>query len=212
MAGEAETSPAGYVLAGGRSSCMGSQKALLEIAGSPMVLRTAELLAPFCEEVTIIGPPEQFSRFGFPVVPDDQPGLGPLGGIATVLAHTPAAWNVILACDLPYLTGDWLGYLVARAQASRAQAVVPFSEKGPEPLCAAYHRDAGGAIRNAIARGLLKVMGALEAVPMERIAPADIKPFDPRGLLFQNLNSPEDYEQARLDIELGGAIAPGGGS
>jgi molybdenum cofactor guanylyltransferase len=192
---------AGFVLAGGLSSRMGKEKALLEINGTPLVVRAARVVTSVCGSATIVGSPEDYARLGFPVIADQQPRLGPLGGILTALGHTDAAWNLVTGCDLPYLTADWLRFLMGRAAASPNLVVLPESDSGPEPLCAVYHRQAVDAIRAAIARGELKVTRALQSLPVERVLPADIRPFDPRGVLFQNLNTPEDFERARADLE-----------
>jgi len=180
---------------------MGKEKALLEINGTPLLVRAARLLQPLCSSVTVVGRPESFERFGFPCIEDEQPDSGPLVGILTALDRTDAAWNLVIACDMPYLTEDWLRYLISRAQASPAQVLLPESEDWLEPLCAVYHRDAAPAIRAEIARGVRKVTRALEALPVERVVTRDVRPFDPRGVLFQNLNTPEDYEKARADLE-----------
>ena len=191
----------GFILAGGRSSRMGREKAFLEICGEPLVVRAARLAGAVCAFVTIVGPPENLAPLGLPAIADEQPHLGPLGGILTALAHAGTDWNLILACDLPFLTAGWLRYLVSRARASRSRVVLPVSAAGPEPLCAVYHRDALGEIRAQVARGVLKVTQALEGIAIERISPEEIVPFDPRGVLFQNLNTLEDYERARAILE-----------
>jgi molybdenum cofactor guanylyltransferase len=180
---------------------MGREKSLLEIAGTPLVVRAARRVLRVCAVVTIVGRPELYERFGFPCIPDLLLNSGPLAGILAALTHTSSPWNLIVACDMPYLTEEWLRFLIARAQASRAQIVLPISDEGPEPLCAAYHRGAAAIIQAETARGVLKVTRALESLRIERIEPDEIKPFDPRGVLFQNLNVLEDYERARADLE-----------
>ncbi len=192
---------AGWILAGGQSSRMGIPKGLLEIGGQPLVSRTALLLAPLCSSVSIVGTPERYRHLGFNVIADERPDIGPLGGILTALAASAVGWNLVVACDLPYLTAEWLRYLLSRAARSSARVVLPESKSGPEPLCAVYHREAAAAIRGAISRGVLKVTRALETLPVEGVTPSEIEPFDPRGVLFQNLNTPEDYERARKDLE-----------
>ena len=192
---------AGWVLAGGQSSRMGSPKALLEIAGIPLVARAVSLLESVCSPVTVVGSPESYSHLSLAAVADELPQIGPLGGILTALARTAADWNLVVACDLPYLTAEWLRYLLERAAHSRARVVLPHSPSGAEPLCAVYHRDAAATIRAAIGEGRLKVTRALEGLPIESVSPAEILPFDPRGILFQNLNTPGDYERARADLE-----------
>ncbi|HUJ40336.1 MAG TPA: molybdenum cofactor guanylyltransferase [Candidatus Acidoferrales bacterium] len=198
-----DPSCAGWVLAGGQSSRMGSPKALLQIAGLPLLSRAVSLLQSVCSPVTVVGSPESYSHLSLAAVPDELPQIGPLGGIFTALARSASDWNLVVACDLPYLTAEWLRYLVARASRSRARVVLPHSVSGAEPLCAVYHRDIAASLRAAIAQGRLKVTSALDGLPIDSVTPADILPFDPRGLLFQNLNTPEDFERARAGFESG---------
>jgi molybdopterin-guanine dinucleotide biosynthesis protein A len=195
---------AGFVLAGGASSRMGRDKALLELDGCPLLVRAARLLESVVATVTIVGPPERLAGLGFPVVADDWPGAGPLGGIATALRVSACGWNLIVACDLPYLTTGWLEYLVRRAQASAADAVLPEGSRGAEPLCAVYHQRCRPVIAAALAGGVRKVTDGLAGSPplaVERVTEAEWKAFDSDGWLFKNMNTPADYEQARGRLE-----------
>jgi molybdenum cofactor guanylyltransferase len=189
-----------FILAGGESSRMGRDKARLELGGMPLILRTARLVESVAGAPAIIGNPDAHRTLGLRVIPDDWPGAGPLGGIATALRAAPAPWNLIVATDLPYLTREWLEYLVARALASRADAVVPMNAAGAEPMCAMYHRRAEPSIRAALERGTRKVTDGLLGILVETITPAEWKRFDSEGLLFKNMNSPEDYEEARTKL------------
>lgn len=191
---------AGFILAGGESSRMGCDKALLELKGAPLVVRTARLVETVAGTPTIVGAPERLGGLGFRVISDDWPGAGPLGGIATALRASNSAWNLIVACDLPYLTKDWLEHIVARALASAADAVLPMNERGAEPLCAIYQKKCEPAIRAALERGTRKVTDGLAGLRVESIEPAEWKAFDSDGLLFKNMNSPADYEEAKARV------------
>src|ERR1700685_2579242 len=119
---------AGFILAGGESSRMGVDKGLLEIAGVPMIARAARLVESVVgSPVVVVGTPEKYRELGLRAVADDWPGCGPLGGIATALHASDAEWNLIVACDLPYLTREWLEYLLQRARDSAEAAVVPMN-------------------------------------------------------------------------------------
>lgn len=179
---------------------MGRDKARLEIGGVPLILRTARLVESVAGPPAIVGNPDAYRAFGLPTIADDWPGAGPLGGIATALRVATATWSLIVATDLPYLTTEWLEYLIARALASHADAVLPMNARGAEPLCAMYHQRAEPAIRRALDRGTRKVTDGLLEVRIETIAPAEWKPFDSEGLLFKNMNSPEDYEEAKTKL------------
>jgi molybdopterin-guanine dinucleotide biosynthesis protein A len=187
---------AGFVLAGGNSSRMGKNKALLAIGGVPLVARATQLVESAAGTSTVIGNPEVYESLGLRAVSDDWPGMGPLGGIATALGASTVPWNLVVACDLPYLTEAWLNYVVARALASQADAVVPMSSRGAEPLCAMYHKRCEPTIRAELDRGERKVTEGLRELLVETIAPLEWKAFDSDGLLFKNMNSPEDYEDA----------------
>ena len=192
---------AGFILAGGASSRMRRDKALLEIGGLPMLVRTANLLEPLVVSVTVIGPPERYRHLGLCVVPDDQPGLGPLGGLATALRISRSEWNLVVGCDLPDLTTDWLDWLIAHAMESRSDAVLPESARGLEPLCGVYRRRCSSAIAAAIARGERKVTDVVQVLALERVLEAEWGRFDPSGALFRNMNTPEDYVEARARLE-----------
>jgi len=198
---------AGFVLAGGASSRMGRAKALLEIGGEPLLVRTMRLVESVAGPATVIGNSDAYRSLGLRLIDDDLPGGGPLGAIATALRASKAPWNLVVACDLPYLTREWLDYLVRRAIASQADAVLPMNTLGAEPLCAAYHKRGETAIRGALAAGVRKVTDGLKDLRVEVIEAAEWKAFDSDGLLFKNMNSPEDYEEAKARLDA--AARPG---
>jgi molybdopterin-guanine dinucleotide biosynthesis protein A len=192
---------AGFILAGGASRRMGRNKALLELAGVPLVVRAARLLDPLVASVTLIAPAGGYTSLGLTTVADDEPGQGPLGGIATALRITACDWNLVVGCDMPYLTGPWLEFLLGAALRSPAEALLPESAHGrEEPLCAVYHRCCLPAIRVALGMGIRKVTTGLAAVSIEKLPYARWKQFDPAARLFKNMNTPEDYEEAKREL------------
>jgi len=195
---------AGYVLAGGHSSRFGSDKALAELGGKPMLLRMAELAKKVTGSAAVVGPLGRYEYFGFRETGDRWPGAGPLGGIATALLDATesaprSAWALILGCDLPYLSEEWLAYLAERAQKSAAEAVVPRSGGYLEPLCACYRVKAGPAIQEMMDGGLRKISAALEKLKTEILDEADWKRFDNAGKLFRNMNTFADYGEIRAE-------------
>jgi len=188
-------------LAGGESSRMGRDKALLEFGGVALIVRTAKLVESAARWCAIVGDAVRLEGLELRVIEDDLPGAGPLGGIATALRASEAEWNLIVACDLPYLTREWLEFLIGRALRSDAAAVLPMNERGAEPLCAMYRKPTEGAIRAALERGVRKVTDGLADVHIEFIEPREWKSFDSDGLLFKNMNSPADYQRAREIVE-----------
>lgn len=192
---------AAFVLAGGASTRMGRDKALLELGGEPMLVRTGRLAAPHVASVAVVAPAERYAGLGLPLLPDRWPGAGPLGGIATVLNATDADWNLILSCDLPYLNSEWLTWFIPRAANSPAQVVAPESQRGLEPLAALYHRACRETLTAAVEKGVRRVSEGLAEVLVERVRASEWEALNLPGRLFDNMNTPEDYEEARRHIE-----------
>ena len=185
-----------FVLAGGASTRMGRDKALLQLDGVPMVVRMAQLADPCIASVTVIGPPVRYASLGLGVVPDLWPGVGPLGGIATALSVSQVGWNLILGCDLPFLTSEWIAWLIARALGSPAQAVVPESERGLEPLAAMYRKNCVLPFSCAVKRGVRRVSEALDEIMIEKVTAAQWHELGSTDMLFHNMNEPEDFTHA----------------
>ena len=175
------------MLVGGRSSRMGRDKALLPFHGVALAQFVARTVASAASQAVLVGDPVRYAAFGYPVIPDRFPGEGPLGGILTALHHTSADWNLVVACDMPGLSAEFLGRLLEAAEQSGAQALLPEGPSGrPEPLCAIYHRNARPALEMAFAAGQRKVTLALAAVSTASLVMPDLAPF-------QNVNTPEDW-------------------
>jgi len=169
---------AGFVLAGGKSSRMGSDKALLPFQGLTLVEHVAAQVHQAAGDVTLVGDPARYSHFSYPVIGDIYPGCGPLSGIHAALASSRAEWNLIVACDMPELTADLLTRILQRAQNGEAHAVIPVGPSGlPEPLCAAYNRGALDRITQALERGVRKVMDGLEGLEIDFWRVPDPRPF-----------------------------------
>jgi molybdopterin-guanine dinucleotide biosynthesis protein A len=168
---------------------MGRNKALLTLDNRTFIEIAASVVAQAAGNVAIVGPPEIYLRFGFPVVPDLQPNLGPLAGIEAALSASAASWNLIVACDMPRLTLPLLRGILEEAQAHPdARCVLPVSDGGrAEPLCAAYHKGILPAISEALQAGTRKVT---QALPRESIRYLPVN-----GRAFENVNTPEEWRR-----------------
>jgi molybdopterin-guanine dinucleotide biosynthesis protein A len=191
----------GFILAGGKSSRMGKDKALLKLGGLTFVALAARKLAGLASPIVAIGPASLRAKLSVPVMEDECAGCGPLGGIAAALASAEQPWNIVLACDLPYLTDEWLRFLIGRALESSADVVMAANENGWEPLCAMYQRSIAEKVAEKLRRGVRRVTEGLDGLAVEILPPSEWKKFDPNGRLFKNVNTPEDYAEARAFFE-----------
>lgn len=186
----------GFVVAGGRSQRMGQDKALLAWGGATLLDRALACLRGASDDVRILcGPEPRYADRGAALVPDALPGSGPLVGVASGLRRLERPLGLFLAVDLPRVTAELLRHLLALA--ADADAVVPFSEAGAEPLCAAYGRGCLAPIQAAIARGELKMTSFWPDVRVRRVLPEELRRFGDPAVLFANINAPEDYERAK---------------
>ena len=200
--GENRLVTAGYVLAGGGSTRFGQDKAAVELGGKKMLERTSLLLQNVTEEVSVVAGAGRYENLGVRILEDRWPGEGPLGGIVTALEDagniaTRPEWNVILSCDMPFLTREWLTYLVERARKSNAQVVLPHSAAGPEPLCACWRTDAAETLRAAFEQGIRRVTAGVALLRSEVLDESAWKRFDSAGRLFWNMNTAADFEEVR---------------
>jgi molybdopterin-guanine dinucleotide biosynthesis protein A len=180
---------AGYLLAGGQSSRMGRDKALLPFGDGTLAAHIATQIREAAGNVTLIGPPERYAHLGFPVIPDAIPGCGPLGGLLTALRSTSADWNLIVACDMPHLTAAFLDELFDAAEAADPDCVVAESEGRQHPLCAVYHRRVLPAAEAAIDRKLFKMHDFIASLRTEAWPVLD-------PAVLRNVNTPADWEAA----------------
>jgi molybdopterin-guanine dinucleotide biosynthesis protein A len=198
------------VLAGGASSRFGSDKAMAQLSGRPLLVRLCAMVSEATSTVAIIGDREKYGALGVMCIGDRWPGEGPLGGIITALDASAQSsgselpepmWNLIVGCDMPFLTCEWLTFLVQRALASSSDVVVPKSRQGLEPLCACWRSDANTTLWQAFDRRTRKVSEAMKHLRVEILDETHWKRFDTAGRLFWNMNTPADYEEARRLVE-----------
>jgi molybdopterin-guanine dinucleotide biosynthesis protein A len=179
---------AGAILTGGESRRMGRDKATLPIAGVPLAVRFARALAPALDPIVAVGRPEpELAAAGLEVVADEHPGEGPLGGILTAFAWSPAPIVVVVACDLVDVDGATAAVLVSALEADPTLAVaVAAREPGDaQPLCAAWRIElAADALTSSFAGGERAIRRAWTA--LHRVAVAV------EADRVRNVNTPTD--------------------
>lgn len=193
---------AGYVMAGGGSTRFGRDKALVEFNGKTMLERAIELLRRVTEEAAIVAAAGKYPRAGARMIADRWPGEGPLGGIVTALLDAASfsakpEWALIVSCDMPFLSEEWLRFLTGRAVKSRAEVLVANSARGPEPLCACWKVAAATRLEEEFLSGTRKITQAMQAIRTEMLDEPEWKRFDSAGRLFWNMNTAADYDEVR---------------
>lgn len=178
------SSHAGFVLTGGRSSRMGQDKATLPWGGATLVEHVAASVRTAASQVTLVGAPERYTHLGIAAVSDRYRDCGPLGGICTALEITSADWNLIVACDMPGVTADFLSGLFQPAEAAGVDCVIPESN-GLHPLCAVYHRRVGPVAKRRILSKSFKMH--------DFVASLQTLKFPSPAAFLENINTPQDW-------------------
>jgi molybdopterin-guanine dinucleotide biosynthesis protein A len=184
---------AAAILAGGHARRLdGINKGTLIVGRAAIIDRQLETLREISREIFVVGRNDDaWASRGLPVVPDEIPDAGPLGGIYTAIVRSPAERTLIVACDLPFLSSAVLHRMEA---VEDADLVIPRHARGYEPLCAIYSRACAEDIRSRIDRG------SYEASRLP--AGVRVTEFDAgNDAMFVNVNTPHDYERAKELIE-----------
>jgi molybdenum cofactor guanylyltransferase len=187
-----------FVLAGGKSSRMGADKAFLKFQKTTLLDCAIGIARLAADNVYISGPRE---KFGSEAIEDIFPNCGPLGGIHAALKSSPSQLNLVLAVDLPFIEADFLRYLLrqteAEAKAGAPLAVVPRAARGWQPLCAVYHKDFAEAAEKALRENRFKIDWLFSQVPVLPVEEAEIFKAGFSPGMFDNLNTREEFELAQ---------------
>jgi len=155
----------GYVLAGGKSSRMGRDKALLVLAGKPLILRAVQKLQRVCKEVHVLSASSQLGLYA-PLVQDRIEGCGPLGGIDAGLGHSHFDWSLFIPVDMPFFPSAFLEYWIRKVVLARQESgarIALFSVEGvPQPAMCLLHREVVPYVREAVEAGRYKLFPVLE--------------------------------------------------
>ncbi|OFV94099.1 MAG: hypothetical protein A3H95_16580 [Acidobacteria bacterium RIFCSPLOWO2_02_FULL_64_15] len=186
----------GAILTGGKASRFGGQdKGTLVVEGRTILERQLSELSRIASETLIVG--GGTPRDGVRLVSDIVPGRGPLGGLHAALTEAAFEVVVVVACDMPYVSAPWLAHLAALSQ--EADAVVPLTERGYHPLCAAYTRACLLPIAGRLAQGRLKMMDALADFKVRVVAADEIERFGDHHRLLANVNTPAELGGLALE-------------
>ncbi|MDP2912044.1 MAG: molybdenum cofactor guanylyltransferase [Candidatus Omnitrophota bacterium] len=180
------------ILAGGKSSRFGRDKALVKIDGMPIIKRQINILAGIFKTVLVVTDNTRRYRLrGVKIIRDIIPEKGPLGGIYSGLMASDSFYNFVTACDMPFLNIGLVRYMLKKAAGYDA-VVVRFNGRA-HPLCAVYTKNCLVLAGIRISKDNLKLSGLLKNVKTRVISEMEIKRFDPEGRCLANLNTVKDY-------------------
>ncbi len=187
----------GLILAGGASSRMGRNKALLEFDGQKLVARVATALQALTDDILIVAnDPESYRFLHRPIIPDIQPGRGPLMGLYSGLKSARGDLALLTAVDMPFLSPEFLRYLVLLAPGY--DVVIPNAHGRLHPLCAVYRRAAClPAVEEAIACGQRRLIAFHPQVRVRQVDEETLRRVEPDLRSLMNVNTPEELEAAR---------------
>ena len=185
---------AAFILAGGKSTRMGADKAFLDFEGRPLLIRALDLVGSVTSEVKIVGSRGKFAPFA-PVVEDVFQNCGPLGGIHAALRSSSADLNLMLAVDLPFVSEEFLQYLIGEArQTSDAVVTVPRAGGYWQSLCAIYRRQFAAVAENALRAGKYKIDPLFALVSIRGIEEDELQRAGFSQEVFCNLNTPAELQ------------------
>jgi molybdopterin-guanine dinucleotide biosynthesis protein A len=188
-----------FILAGGKSSRMGTDKAFAMLDGQTLLARALDLARRVTNDVRIVGDAGKFAPFA-PVVEDVFPGCGPLAGIHAALRASHTDLNLMLAVDLPFVSPALLQFLIAQAKDPAAMVTVPHAARGLQPLCALYRREFADFAENALRDGRYKIGALFEKARTRVITEDELQAAGFSPQLFRNLNTPEELAEARNNL------------
>lgn len=202
-----ETGPiagvAGVILAGGASSRFGTNKALADYGGRPLIAHIAALLSRlFPERLVVTNTPADYDFLGWPTVGDRYRHAGPLAGIEAALRTIASPRALIVGCDMPLLAEPLLRYLCGFPP--EYDVVLPWPKEGPEPLCAVYHRRVWPAVDEALRRHERRIGSLLSRLAVKRIGEEVLLAVVPDLSSFHNINRRQDLEAIRPGSEPAG--------
>jgi molybdopterin-guanine dinucleotide biosynthesis protein A len=196
------------IQAGGESRRMGQDKARLNFRGQPLIGRVIARVARLADEILVTtNQPEAYNFLHVPCIPDLLPGRGALGGLFTALSAAQNPLVAVIACDMPFVSSELLAFQRDVLLATSADAAIPRMTEGLEPFHAIYRKATClPLVQAALEKGQRRVDSWLAQADIRYLTPEEIAHYDPGGLAFLNINTPEDLVAA---IEQGKTISLG---
>ncbi len=190
----------GIVLAGGKSSRMGSEKGLVLLNGKPLIRYAIESLAPLCDRIIISSNSDDYNNMGFEVVADEIQNIGPMGGLLSSLKKSTTEKNLVLSCDLPFANHLLLAYILQMSIGY--DAAVPWQgNQHFEPLCAFYNKSVLNVMEQFVMSQNYKLPDLFENINIKKLIINNMHSFYSDRLFF-NVNSKTDITQAEIWMKI----------
>jgi molybdopterin-guanine dinucleotide biosynthesis protein A len=186
----------GFVLAGGKSTRMGQDKAAVTLNGRTLLEHTLAALREVCGDIAILGKHALYGALG-PVYEDIFPECGPLSGIHAALTNSQTKFNLIIAVDTPFLSSAFLSYMAERAIATDSVITTPEINGYTQPLCTVYSRDFLPIAEQALRSGNYKIVPLFPKDKTLVIHEPELRQFAFAADMFENLNTPDDLARAQ---------------
>jgi molybdopterin-guanine dinucleotide biosynthesis protein A len=190
----------GIILAGGESRRMGTDKALLDINGRPMIEHVLAVFAGlFKRTIIVTNTPDRYQVYGVELTSDVLDIRGPLTGIYSGLLRSSDEYNFVAACDMPFLNPRLIAHM--RELAAGHDAVVPMFGGGfLEPLHAIYRKGILPVIETQVRKQDRRIRGMFDHIQVRYVPEDEIVRFDPQKRSFRNLNTPKEYKEAVCSV------------
>lgn len=176
------------ILAGGKSSRMGTDKGLLSLNGKPMVAHVMDILKPITDDIIIISNNVAYEVFGVPVYEDLIKDAGPLAGIYTGLKHSKHDKNIVVSCDVPFVSEKLLHYLINSCK--NYDVTIPIKNNKTHQVIGLYDKKCVPIFKNELYNNQLKMKVALEKINLNIV---DANQFDEKE--FINVNTPIELKE-----------------
>jgi molybdopterin-guanine dinucleotide biosynthesis protein A len=185
-----------FILAGGQSRRMGTDKSQLRLENQTFTERVAETLEQVSDAIILVGARHEHAKYKS--VADVYPGWGALGGLHAALAACESKWAIVVACDLPFVTAGLFNYLALLRE--NCDAVVPLQpDQRPQPLAALYRIEpCRQRAAELIESGRRRPLDLLELVNTRWVPFNELRNLDQAEKFFVNINTPDDYHAVTM--------------
>ncbi|SHM35624.1 molybdenum cofactor guanylyltransferase [Flavobacterium chilense] len=183
-----------FILCGGESSRMQSEKGLVLFQHKPFIEHIIQAILPITDQIKLITTSREYDYLPYPKIPDIITDKGPLGGIYTALTNTETEFNLILSCDIPLISTELLLELISKHN-QEAEITVFASETRMHPLIGIYSKNVLPVIKKAIDNDDLKMMNLLATIPHQIIKIEESESFH-----LNNINSADELDDLNINL------------